>query len=107
VVLPIALPLGAAALSMALGRWPWIRQYLGLSALAATILVSVGLLTRVADGTVLVLRLGGWESTVGIVLVVDLFSAIMLVVSTVMLLVVLIYAIGSPRTNVGGVFFQP
>ncbi|MEX2655118.1 MAG: Na+/H+ antiporter subunit D [Acidimicrobiia bacterium] len=107
VVLPIVLPLGAGALSMALGRWPRLRQSIGLGALLATIVVSVQLLLRVADGTVLVSRLGGWEPTVGIVLVVDLFSAIMLVVSSSMLLVVLVYAIGSPRTDVSGAFFQP
>ena len=106
-VLPIALPLGAGALSMALGRWPRLRQTIGLGALVATIAVSVYLVTQVADGRVLVSRVGGWEPTVGIVLVVDLFSAIMLVVSASMLLMVLVYAIGSPRTDVGGAFFQP
>ncbi|MEX1005198.1 MAG: Na+/H+ antiporter subunit D [Acidimicrobiia bacterium] len=108
VVLPIVLPLAAGALSMALVRWPRVRQYLGLAALTGTIAVSVQLLMQVADGSVLVMRLGGWEPTVGIVLAVDLFSAIMLVVSSVMLLVVLLYAIGSPRTDVSGeYFFQP
>lgn len=107
VALPIVLPLGAAALSMALSRVPRFRLGLGLVALAATIAVSVALLIEVADGSVLVARMGGWEPTVGIVLAVDLFSAIMLVVSASMVLMVFVYALGSPRTEASGAFFQP
>jgi multicomponent Na+:H+ antiporter subunit D len=107
IVLPVVLPLGAAALSMALGRWPRIGQSIGVSALVATIAVCSQLLVRVSDGSVLVSQLGGWEATVGIVLVVDLFSAIMLVVSSSMLLAVLLYAIGSPRTDATSTYFQP
>ena len=106
-VLPIVIPLGAAAMTLPLGRVPRFRQAVGVGALLATIAACVALLLQVNDGSVLVSRMGGWEPSVGIVLVVDPFAAIMLVVSAVMLLAVLVYAIGSPKTDVGGSFFLP
>ena len=45
------------------------------------------------DGTVAV-QVGGWDAPVGITLVVDRLSALMLLVSTVVLLAVVVYAVG-------------
>jgi multicomponent Na+:H+ antiporter subunit D len=106
-VLPIVIPLGTAAMSIGLLRWPRARRLLGVSALAATIVCSVLLLVEVADGTVLVGDVGAWEAPLGITLVVDTFSAILLTVSSVMLFLVLVYAIGSPRTDETRTFFHP
>jgi len=107
VVLPVVLPLGAAAISMALGMWPRLRRGLGVLVLTATVAVCVYLLVQVRDGSVIATHLGGWEAPVGITFVVDTFSAIMLSVSSVMLLAVLVYAIGSPRTDDAAVYFHP
>ena len=106
-ILPLVLPLAAAAISVALGRWPMARRTIGVGALAATVGASIALLALAADGTVVAGQVGGWEAPLGISLVVDTFSAIMLTVSAIMLLAVLVYAIGSPRTDDSGAFFHP
>jgi multicomponent Na+:H+ antiporter subunit D len=106
-ILPVVIPLGAAAVSVALGRRPRLRRGVGIVALTATIAACVDLLRRVSDGTVIAGHLGGWEAPLGIVLVADTFAAIMLTVSSVMLLAVLLYAIGSPKTDESGPFFHP
>ncbi len=107
IVLPIVLPLGAAAISTMMGPFPRSRRLLGVMTLGATIVASLYLLTQVSDGSVLVAHVGGWVWPLGITLVVDLLAAIMVVVSSVMLLAVLIYAIGSPRTEDTVTFFHP
>src|SRR5690606_26532073 len=52
------------------------------------------------------MQAGGWEAPMGITFVADRFSAIMLVVASVMLLAVLVYAIGQPGAERGHVGFQ-
>ena len=106
-LVPIVLPLAAAAISLGLGRFTRLRRVVGITALTATLAVSVALLMATRDGALVVVEVGGWESPLGITLVVDLFSAIMLTVSSTMLLAVLLYATGSPRTNDTELFFHP
>ena len=106
-VLPLILPLGAAALSIGLGRWPLTRRWLVTLTLAGTIVSSVFLLIEVADGSVLVGHVGGVDYPIGITLVVDTFSAILLTISTIMLFAVFIFAAGSPKTDETRAFFHP
>ncbi|HUG32783.1 MAG TPA: proton-conducting transporter membrane subunit [Acidimicrobiia bacterium] len=105
-VLPIALPLGTAALTIGLVRWPVLRRALGATALGATIVSCFVLLGEVADGTVLVGHVGAVSSPIGITLVADTFAAILLTISAIMLLAVFIYAVGSPKTDETRAFFH-
>ncbi len=109
VVLPllIGLPLAGAALSLLLNRRPGVQRPLGGGVLAVTLALSAWLLAEVADGAVVTARVGGWDATVGIILAVDPLSALMLAVSALMLLVVFVYAIGSPRTRDQAPYFHP
>ncbi len=107
VPLPIALPLLAAGLSMALHRRTQAQRALGLVVLSASLAATVALLVRVhAEGPIAV-HVGGWRAPIGITLVADLFAAVMLVVSAAMVLAVLVYSIGSPRTADHALFFHP
>ncbi|MBW3664364.1 MAG: Na+/H+ antiporter subunit D [Actinobacteria bacterium] len=107
-VLPalIALPLAGAALSLMLSRHLRVQRILGVAVLTALLALSGLVLAEVGDGSVIGAKIGGWDASVGIVLAADSLSALMLVVSALMLLVVLVYAIGSPRTGEAG-FFHP
>ncbi|HSM45793.1 MAG TPA: proton-conducting transporter membrane subunit, partial [Acidimicrobiia bacterium] len=105
-ILPIALPLGTAAVTIGLVRWPRARRTLGVGALAGTIASCVVLLGQVSDGSVLVGHVGGVEAPIGITLVADAFSAILLTISAIMLLAVFVYAVGSPKTDETRAFFH-
>jgi multicomponent Na+:H+ antiporter subunit D len=107
VPLPAVLPLLAAGVSLALHRRPHAQRLVGLAVLVTALVATMVLLVRVhAEGPVAV-QMGGWPAPVGITLVADLFAAIMLVVSAAMVLAVLLYAIGSPRTADHALFFHP
>jgi multicomponent Na+:H+ antiporter subunit D len=104
--LPIMLPLVGAALSILLGRSRRLQRTIAVSVLAAVLVMAVTLLIEVdRDGPVST-QAGGWAAPVGITLVADRLSAIMLVVASVMLLAVLIYAIGQPGAERNHVGFQ-
>ena len=107
VPLPIVLALLGAALSLAAHGRVMLQRVLSVVVMTGTVAASFILLARVeADGTVAV-DIGAWPAPMGITLVVDLFAAIMLAISTTMVLAVLVYAMGSPRTTDEARFFHP
>ncbi len=98
--LPVLVPMIAAAITLFAGRRPRLQRAITVLALSVVLVVSAALV-RLADrdGTI-VLQVGGWGPTepgmgpLGITLVVDRLSALMLVVSSIVLLAVVFYAIG-------------
>ena len=99
--LVVVLPLLAAAVVLAFRHRSGVRDVLTLSTMAATTGLAAALLVAVDhDGTV-VLRVGGWAPELGIVLVADLFAALILLVAFATILVVELFAIGQRRTPAG------
>ncbi|MFC7741882.1 hypothetical protein ACFQXA_14370 [Nocardiopsis composta] len=62
--------------------------------LAAVVAAAVVLVRQTRDGSVITSQAGGWPAPIGITIAVDPLSALLLLVSSVVLLVVLLYAIG-------------
>jgi multicomponent Na+:H+ antiporter subunit D len=98
--LPVLIPTIAAAVTLFAGRTPRLQQLVTLAALTAVVAVCGTLLYLVdRDGTAAV-QVGGWGQSepgmgpLGITLVADRLSALMLVVSAIVLLAVVFYAIG-------------
>ncbi|MET0728359.1 MAG: Na+/H+ antiporter subunit D [Acidimicrobiales bacterium] len=103
---PIVLPLIGAALSILVGRSRTAQRIISLSILSVITAVSVALLFTIdRDGTTAT-QAGGWSAPMGITLVADRLTAIMLTVGSVMLLSVLVYAIGQPGAERNHVGFQ-
>lgn len=101
------LPLFGAGLSLVLGRSVRAQRIVGLVAMTAMVAISAVVLADVDRNGIAVVDVGGWGVPVGITLVVDLFSALLLVISMTMVLIVLVYAIGSPRADDHARFFHP
>jgi len=98
--LPVLIPTLAAAATLFIGRKPRLQRAITLVALTSVVAVCIALVYFAdRDGTQVV-HVGGWGQTVpgmgplGITLVVDRLSALMLVVSSIVLLAVVVYAIG-------------
>ncbi len=107
VSLPIVLPLFGAALSVVLGRSRVAQRAISLAVLAAMAVVSVALLVEADREGHVVQVAGGWSAPLGIALVVDRLAGIMLVVSTIVLLAVMIYAVGQGSQDQERVSFHP
>jgi multicomponent Na+:H+ antiporter subunit D len=94
VPLVVLLPLLGAALALATGRFRGLQVAISTGTLVGMTAVAVALLMNVDANGAAVVEVGDWPAPWGIVLVVDRLSAIMLLVSCVVLLAVLLYAVG-------------
>ncbi|MFV0285022.1 MAG: Na+/H+ antiporter subunit D, partial [Demequina sp.] len=94
VPLVVVLPLLGGALALVTGRFPRLQFLLSTGTLALVTIVSIVLLVMVDSDCTAVIEVGAWPAPLGIVLMVDRHSAIMLEISSVVLLAVLLYAIG-------------
>jgi len=103
----VIVPLLGASLAVLTAPWRWAQRVISLIALTINVVVSVVLLVDVDDGEMLVMQAGGWKVPLGITLVVDRLSAVMLVVSSLMLLSVLVYAIGQGAEESRYASFNP
>ncbi len=104
--LPIVLPLLAAALCVLTGRSRNAQRVIGLTTLTALVPIAVVILARVERDGIVTVQAGDWPAPIGITLVADRLSAIMLLTATVVLLAVLVYAIGQPGAERSHVGFQ-
>ncbi len=94
VPLVVLIPLFAAALTLVLGRRARVQRIVAALALTAVLVIGVVLLLAVDGDGALVVDVGAWPVPSGIVLVVDRLSALMVVISALVLLAVLVFSIG-------------
>ncbi len=108
VLLPliVLLPLLGAAVSILAGRARVAQRVVALSVLTAVLGLAVALLFVVDADGVVATQSGDWYAPLGITLVADRFSAIMLVTAALVLLAVDVYAIGQPGAERSHVGFQ-
>ncbi|MCK7638390.1 Na+/H+ antiporter subunit D [Corynebacterium pygosceleis] len=94
VPLPVLIPAAAAAACLLAGRHPRIQRMITASALTVLIVLCTVLVALVDRAGIQVLQIGGWDAPVGITLVADRLSTLLLAVSSLVLFSVLRYAIG-------------
>ncbi|WP_353826501.1 Na+/H+ antiporter subunit D [Agromyces sp. SYSU T0242] len=95
VPLMVLLPLLGAAVALMLGRRQGAQMVVSTLVLAAVAAIAAVLLAQVdASGSGIAVAVGAWPPPYGITLVVDRLAAIMIIISALMLLGVLVYAVG-------------
>ncbi|RLJ58926.1 multisubunit potassium/proton antiporter PhaD subunit [Litoreibacter meonggei] len=96
IAVPIILPaLVAPFIVLAARHHIGIQRVLSVSGVLALIAVACGLAMQSADGTITLYQMGDWAAPFGIVLVADQLSTMMVLLTAVLALFVLLYAIGS------------
>ena len=90
--LPVMLPLAGAAFTLLLRHYSRIQLWVAILTLTAIFTVSMVLGYYVSQEGVLVLQIGNWTPQLGIVLVADRLTALMLLVSSFVTLAVLVYS---------------
>jgi multicomponent Na+:H+ antiporter subunit D len=98
VPLPVVVPLFGAGLALALYRRPRVQRIISVVALSIVLAVAATLLVLADDGP-LVVDVGGWAAPVGIDLVADRLSALMLTVSAAVTLCVQLYSLAQGEAD--------
>ena len=100
--LPVLLPILGAALTVVIGGSSvLVQRIIALTTLGAVATVAAVLLVLADRTGPVVTALGGWAPPVGIALVADRLSALLLLVSTLVALAVLVYAISQRIADYG------
>jgi multicomponent Na+:H+ antiporter subunit D len=92
--LPVLLPLLGAGATLVLSRRPTLQRALSVAVLAVVVVIAALLLVAAMRTGPVVVTVGSWPVPLGITLVADPLSALMLLVSMTVTLAVLVYAIG-------------
>lgn len=99
--LPVLLPILGAGLTVIGGRSATLQRIIGLVVLG-TVAVLAAVLLVAADRTgPVVAEMGGWAAPVGITLVADRLSALLLLISTLVTIAVLVYSIDQRIADYG------
>ncbi len=94
VAAPILLPLVGSAITLVVRRWPAVQRLVSLLCLSLMVAVA-GWLTWSADvNGPTVLWLGAWPEQLGIVMVADRLSAVLLLISAIVSLLVMLFSLG-------------
>ncbi|GAA4866976.1 Na+/H+ antiporter subunit D [Actinomycetospora straminea] len=92
--LPVLLPLLGAGATLVLSRRPTLQRALSVAVLTVVVVIAALLLVAAVQNGPIVVTVGSWPVPLGITLVADPLSALMLLTSMAVTLAVLVYAIG-------------
>ncbi len=102
IVAPIILPALVAPFIVLAARYHiGIQRVLSVVGVAALVVVAASLAWQASDGTITLYQMGDWAAPFGIVLVADRLSTMMVLLTAVLAMGVLLYAIGSGWDNRG------
>ena len=93
--LPLLIPLISAIAAVFTWQNRRIQRYISVCGMTALLAVTVMLLVTVRREGIMSVQAGGWEAPFGITLAADLFSAIMLVMASLMGVTVAVYSLAS------------
>lgn len=95
-ITPVVLPAMLAAILVLMVREHIVVQRaLSMAGALALTAISIGLFWQASDGTITLYQLGNWPAPFGIVLVADRLSTLMVLLTTLMAPLVLLYVMGS------------
>ena len=101
VLVPVVVPLLGAGLCLALGRSAFAQRIISIVVLMIVVATSAVLLYRADTYGPQVLNVGGWPAEIGISLMADRLSAMLLLTSTLVTLCVLLYSVGQGIVEFG------
>ncbi|QIE47137.1 monovalent cation/H+ antiporter subunit D [Pseudohalocynthiibacter aestuariivivens] len=102
IILPVVLPAILAPFIVLAARYHiGIQRAVSVAGVMSLIVIAAGLAWQASDGTITLYQLSDWAAPFGIVLVADRLSTLMVLLTAVLALFVLLYAIGSGWDNRG------
>jgi multicomponent Na+:H+ antiporter subunit D len=96
---PVVVPLLFAAFTVLAHRSRPAQRVIAVTGVTAALAAAIAILVVVERDGPQAVTVGGWPAVIGITLVADLFSALLLVVSLITVLAVLVFAVGQRHSD--------
>ncbi|MFF2481703.1 Na+/H+ antiporter subunit D [Paenibacillus sp. NPDC058071] len=106
-IAPVVIPLLTGMVLIIFQKNINLQRILSLAALLATGVIAVLLMNQIKDGGIQTVQLGGWEAPYGISFVGDMFSALLLLATSIVAIGCLIYAFSSIGRKQEKLYFYP
>ncbi|MNW42100.1 Na(+)/H(+) antiporter subunit D [compost metagenome] len=106
-ITPVVIPLLTGMVLIIFQRNIQLQRVLSLIALIVTSVISVLLMNQIKNDGIQTLQLGGWEAPFGISFVGDMFSALLLLATSIVSIGCLIYAFSSIGRKQEKLYFYP
>lgn len=107
VIFPIIIPVLAGMVMVIFRKNIKFHRYLSLISMVGLGVVSIIFMQQIKNDGIQTLQLGGWEAPFGVSMVVDMFSAILLLITSIVSLCCLLYAIHSIGIERESYYFYP
>lgn len=107
VIMPILIPLVTGLIMVIFRRNTLAQRFLSAAALAATGAVSLALMAQIKNSGIQTLQLGGWEAPFGVSMVADMFSGLLLLTTSIVSLLCLLFAFYSIGEEREAHYFYP
>jgi multicomponent Na+:H+ antiporter subunit D len=104
---PVVIPLGAAALTVLVRRWPALQRGVMEVAVAGMLVAAALLLARTTSGDVILMKFGGWGRPFGVTFVADVLSAALCTAAGIVALAVAVFARADVRARRRRAGFDP
>ncbi|MCR8645403.1 Na+/H+ antiporter subunit D [Paenibacillus sp. N1-5-1-14] len=106
-IAPVIIPLLTGMVLIVFQKNISLQRILSLAALLVTGVISVLLMNQIKDSGILTIQLGGWEAPFGISFVGDMFSALLLMATSIVSVCCVIYAFSSIGRKQEKLYFYP
>ncbi|WP_042168766.1 Na+/H+ antiporter subunit D [Paenibacillus gorillae] len=106
-IAPVIIPLLTGMVLIIFQKNIMLQRILSLVALLSTGVIAVLLMNRIKEGGIQSIQLGGWEAPYGISFVGDMFSALLLLATSIVAVGCLIYAFSSIGRKQEKLYFYP
>ncbi|MGG3890447.1 Na+/H+ antiporter subunit D [Metabacillus fastidiosus] len=107
VILPVIIPVIAGMIMVIFRRNIKLQRFISAFAIVAITAVSVFLINQIDKTGILTIQLGGWEAPFGVSMVADMFSMLLILVTSIVALCCLLYAFNSIGEEREQYYFYP
>lgn len=107
VILPVIIPIIAGLLLVMMRKYIRLQRMLSIASMGAVALVTFYLMNTIKVKGIQSLQLGGWEAPFGVSMVMDMFSALLIFVTSIVALCCLQYAFHSIGKERESFYFYP
>ena len=107
VILPVIIPVITGLLLVMLRKYIRLQRFLSITSIVGLIMISLYLMIEIKTNGIQILQLGGWGAPFGVSMVLDMFSALLIFITSIVAFCCVLYATHSIGIERESFYFYP